>query len=111
MVMNNATAPNFMRPAMEPVMIAQVMAAHANWKTTSTIPGYVEPDAASEPSAIAWVMPPSPIWSNPPKNDSEPSPPYANDHPQAIHVSATMPITITGMIIVLITFLRRERPP
>ena len=112
MATNKTTAPNFMRPASDPVMIAAVIMANAAWNATSTNTGYASwLSAPSASPTISPTRPASPSWSNPPKNGREPSPPYANDHPAITHVTPTMPSTANDMIIVLTTFLRRDKPP
>ena len=45
-VMNRAIAPNFMRPATEPVMMAHVIMQNAIWNPISIIAGYVAPSGA-----------------------------------------------------------------
>ena len=108
--------------------MAVVIMAKAIWNTTLMIDGYVAASAlasivpapvstakasgvSAASSSMSWTLPISPIWSNPPKNGIDPSPPYANDHPQTTHATATTPITATDMIIVFTTFLRRDKPP
>ena len=93
---NAATAPKRMRPATDPVMMAQVIRANAIWNVTSMMVGYVVPSGtAAASSSMVCTMPASPSWSNPPMKGLAPSPPYASDQPASTHVSPTMPITQT----------------
>ena len=101
-----------MRPATAPVMMAQVIIAKAIWNPMSMMAGYVSPSGTLPACAIiSPVAARHPSWSKPPKNGIDPSPPYANDHPQITHITPTTPMTAMTIIIVFTTFLRRESPP
>ena len=73
---NAHTAPNFMRPATAPVIMAVVIMQNAIWNTTSIIAGYASWLSAAGVSPVMLpTSPASPSWSNPPKKGTDPSPP------------------------------------
>ncbi|MNI82706.1 hypothetical protein D3C73_1394490 [compost metagenome] len=61
MVMNATKALNFIRSAIEPVMMATVIMANVIWKITNRISGMV-------PVSASVVMPDNMILSKPPMN-------------------------------------------